>query len=44
MPTNLQLANMFTKGLSNSIFQTLVGKLGIENIYSPTSVGVLKEV
>ena len=35
MSTDHQLANMFTKGLSNTVFQASVSKLGKKNIYSP---------
>jgi len=30
-----QLANILTKGLAATIFQTIIGKLGMSNIYSP---------
>ena len=33
--TDHQLANIFTKDLSSTTFQTSVSKLGIENIYLP---------
>ncbi|KAI3447048.1 hypothetical protein Pfo_003713, partial [Paulownia fortunei] len=35
MPTHYQLADVLTKGLSSTAFQTKVSKLGMENIYSP---------
>ena len=34
--TENQLADVLTKGLMSSAFQKIVGKLGMENIYSPT--------
>ena len=40
--TGCQLANILTKGLSNTKFQADVSKLGMENIYSPTWGGVWK--
>lgn len=30
-----QLANVLTKGLSNKVFQSIIGKLGMDNIHSP---------
>ena len=33
--THGQLADVLTKGLSSSAFQTIVSKLGMENIYLP---------
>lgn len=33
--TGSQLADVLTKGLANVTFQAIVGKLGMENIYSP---------
>ena len=33
--TKDQLADVLTKGLSSNVFQDLVCKLGMENIYSP---------
>ena len=35
MPTYRQLADVLTKGLSGTIFQTKVSQLGMENFYSP---------
>lgn len=34
--TKGQLADVLTKGLASSLFQRIVSKLGMENIYSPT--------
>lgn len=34
IPTNTQLADVLTKDVSNQAFQTLIGKLGIDTIYS----------
>lgn len=31
-----QLANLFTKGVSHRVFDLIVNKLGIIDIYSPT--------
>lgn len=42
MFTNSQLADMLTKSVSNLAFQTLIGKLMIENIYSSAREGALK--
>lgn len=36
MSTNAQVANVLTKSVDNPIFQTLIGKVEIGNIYSPT--------
>ena len=36
-----QLADVFTKGLDNRIFHTLVCKLGMCDIFAPTWGGVL---
>ncbi|BBH10363.1 RmlC-like cupins superfamily protein, partial [Prunus dulcis] len=36
MPTNLQVADLFTKPLGKASFGTLLGKLGVYNIHSPT--------
>ena len=42
--TDCQLANILTKGLSGTTFQTSVSKLGMKIIYSPTWGGVWKNV
>ena len=34
--TQSQLAHVLTKGLSSSVFESVVSKLGMENTYSPT--------
>ena len=34
--TQSQLADVLTKGLSGSIFESVVSKMGMENAYSPT--------
>jgi ATP sulfurylase len=34
--THGQLANVLTKELSSSVFQSIVSKLGMKNTYSPT--------
>ena len=36
VPTNSQSVDALTKGLSGSIFQTIVGKLGMDDIHWPT--------
>lgn len=41
MPINSQLTDMLIKDISNPVFQTLIDKLEIDNIYSP-AWGVLK--
>ena len=33
--TNDQLADVLTKGLSGPVFESIISKLGMENIYSP---------
>ena len=38
LTTNLQI--LLTKGLSSKTFQASISKLGMENIYSPTSESV----
>ena len=35
VPTNGQLADVLTKGLSNPMFQTILSKLGMSDTYSP---------
>ena len=35
VPTNSQLANVLTKGLSNPAFQAIMTKLGMDNVYLP---------
>jgi hypothetical protein len=35
VPTHGQLADVLTKGLSSSVFQNILSKLGMENTYSP---------
>lgn len=35
VPTNGQMADVFTKGLDSSTFRNITSKLGMENIYSP---------
>ena len=36
VPTNSQAADVLNKGLSGSVFQTIIGKLGMDDIHSPT--------
>jgi len=38
-----QLADVFTKPLGNDIFSTMIRKLGILDIHSPTWGGVLRK-
>ena len=40
--TDRQLADILTKHLSSTKFQTSISKLGMENIYSPAWGGVWK--
>ena len=40
VPTTEQAADILTKGLSRPLFQKLVDKLGMYNLYSPTWGGV----
>ena len=40
--THYQLADVLTKGLCSSVFQSIISKLGMENIYSPAWGGVLE--
>ena len=40
--SNGQLSNFLTKGLSSSTFQSILGKLRMENIFEPAWGGVLK--
>lgn len=42
MPTNSQLVDVLTKDLNNQVFQTTIARLGMNNVYSPTWVGVLE--
>ncbi|XP_022887310.1 uncharacterized protein LOC111403142 [Olea europaea var. sylvestris] len=39
VPTHSQLADIFTKALSSSVLTTLLSKMGIVDIYSPSSGG-----
>ena len=36
VPTKMQLADIFTKALGRDQFEGLKGKLGVQNIHSPT--------
>ena len=40
VPTSEQVADIFTKRLSRSIFEKFMGKLGMLNIFAPTWGGV----
>ena len=40
--TSNQVADVLTKGLNDSIFRTIVGKLGVDDIHSPAWGGVSK--
>ena len=42
IPTNEQLADIFTKGLQKSSFEDFICKLDMINIYDPTWEGVWK--
>ena len=42
VPTEVQLADMFTKGLTAARMKMLLYKLGIVNIYSPACGGLLE--
>ena len=39
-----QLVDVLTKGPSTTTFQTIVGKLGMENIHSPACGGMLENI
>ncbi|CAN1192604.1 Retrovirus-related Pol polyprotein from transposon TNT 1-94 [Linum perenne] len=41
VPTEIQLADLFTKGLPAARLRLLLSKLGIQNIYSPACGGLL---
>jgi len=36
IPTSSQVADVFTKAIARPGFESLIGKLGMTNIYSPT--------
>lgn len=40
IPSNAQLADVFTKALPSATFQSIVDKLGLLNVHSPTCGGV----
>ena len=42
VPIGGQLADILTKGLASTIFQAIMSKLGMENIYSPAWGGVVE--
>ena len=42
VPTNKQVADVFTKGLFKPVFESYVIKLGMSDIYKPTWGGVLE--
>ena len=44
VPTHGQLADILTKGLTNSSFQKVTSKLGVDNIYSPAWGEVLENL
>ncbi|XP_031254798.1 uncharacterized protein LOC116112821 [Pistacia vera] len=43
VPSHSQLADIFTKALSSNVLNTLLFKMGIVNLYSPSSKGVLDD-
>lgn len=42
VPSSTQLGDVFTKALSISSFQSLIGKLGVHSVYTPACGGLLR--